>query len=70
MFVYQKFIGEVCHTFHWVHKNNIMFQKDVQQNKFVKRQEVVICLIAHIFGMRIGLVQSVAREIVVITILL
>lgn len=70
MFVYQKFIGEVCHIFHWVLRNNTMFPRDVQQKIFVKRQEVVICLIAHIFGMRIGHVQSVVREIVVITILL
>ena len=50
-----------------VQKNNITFQKDAQQKKNVTEKSKQTCPYAITFGMKIGNVQNVAREIVVIT---
>lgn len=70
MYAYQKSVGVVHHIFLRVHLNSIMLRNVVQRNKYVPEPEVNICHIVHIFGMKIGLAQNVARAIAVITILL
>jgi len=50
-----------------VQKNNITFRKDAQQKKNVTEKSKQTCPYAITFGMKIGNVQNVAREIVVIT---
>ena len=50
-----------------VQKNNITFRKDAQQKKNVTEKSKQTCPYAITFGTKIGNVQNVAREIVVIT---
>lgn len=66
----QKYGGAVHRIFRWEHKNNTMFQSGAQQKSSVKKFVHVICHIVHTFGMKIGHVLNVVREIDAITTLL